>query len=132
MQVIIDTDTMTIVGYSNQGRIQADTDNNQILINSTTKPSPLNQYEAYDSDGWKVRKKSTDVINTEAAELKWEQVRAERNKLLKKSDGMYLRQLNENTLDDYHSNLLNQYRQDLRDVPEQTNPFSITWPTWPL
>ena len=55
---------------------------------------------------------------------KWESVRSERNSKLAETD--YLA-LGDNTL----STVMKKYRQELRDVPTQSDPDNITWPTPP-
>ena len=55
---------------------------------------------------------------------KWANVRRERNSKLAETD--YLA-LGDNTL----STAMKKYRQDLRDVPTQSDPDDITWPTKP-
>ena len=55
---------------------------------------------------------------------KWENIRSERNSKLAETD--YLA-LSDNTLADN----MKTYRQELRDVPKQSDPDDITWPTKP-
>ena len=55
---------------------------------------------------------------------KWANVRRERNRKLEETD--YLA-LSDNTLATY----MKTYRQELRDVPKQSDPDNITWPTKP-
>ena len=55
---------------------------------------------------------------------KWARVRSQRDRKLAETD--YLA-LNDNTL----SAKMKKYRQDLRDVPTQSDPDDITWPTKP-
>ena len=55
---------------------------------------------------------------------KWTNVRAERNRKLEETD--YLA-LSDNTLADN----MKTYRQELRDVPTQSDPDNITWPSKP-
>ena len=55
---------------------------------------------------------------------KWKNVRSERNKKLAETD--YLA-LSDNTL----SSDMETYRQELRDVPTQSDPDNITWPDKP-
>ena len=55
---------------------------------------------------------------------KWANVRSERNKKLAETD--YLA-LSDNTL----ATNMKTYRQKLRDVPKQSDPDDITWPTKP-
>jgi hypothetical protein len=62
----------------------------------------------------------------ERFEIKWEEIRQERNKLLTESDWT---QLGDSPLSS--SQEWKDYRQSLRDITNQTNPFQITWPTKP-
>ena len=55
---------------------------------------------------------------------KWENVRSQRDRKLAETD--YLA-LSDNTL----ATNMKKYRQDLRDVPTQSDPDDITWPTKP-
>ena len=55
---------------------------------------------------------------------KWENVRRDRNRRLSETD--YLA-LSDNTL----SSDMETYRQELRDVPTQSDPDNITWPSKP-
>ena len=55
---------------------------------------------------------------------KWDNVRSQRNQKLTETD--YLA-LGDNTL----STAMKKYRQDLRDVPSQSDPDDIIWPTKP-
>ena len=55
---------------------------------------------------------------------KWANVRKDRNRKLTETD--YLA-LSDNTLSD----AMKTYRQDLRDVPTQSDPDNITWPSKP-
>ncbi len=60
--------------------------------------------------------------------LKWESVRIKRNGLLKTSDWIVTKALETGVAvsDDWKT-----YRQALRDVPTQSDPDNITWPTKP-
>ena len=55
---------------------------------------------------------------------KWASVRSQRDRKLAETD--YLA-LSDNTL----ATNMKTYRQDLRDVPKQSDPDNITWPTKP-
>ncbi len=57
-------------------------------------------------------------------DIKWRQVRSQRNSLLAECDW---RAFSDVTL----SNEWKTYRQALRDVPLQSDPDNITWPTKP-
>ena len=139
MIVTIDTETLAVLGYANVGGVIDTEGTEQSFSWIGVTPEPPKDYEAYNDNGWKIRKKTQTVIDSEATTLRWTQVRAERDKLLKKADGTTMRHTEQEALDidttltatQYQSVL--QYKQDLRDVPEdQDDPFNITWPTWPL
>ena len=55
---------------------------------------------------------------------KWKRIRDDRNRRLVETDYLALK---DNTL----SNDMKTYRQALRDVPKQTDPDNITWPSKP-
>ena len=74
-------------------------------------------------DGSAITPDDTALIECQTAE-KWKRVRADRNRRLAETD--YL-SLNDNTL----SADMKTYRQALRDVPKQTDPDNITWPSKP-
>ena len=59
-------------------------------------------------------------------EVQWETVREKRNKLLTESDWTQLPDIPQATKD-----LWEPYRQELRDVTNQPDPYNITWPTPP-
>tara|TARA_B100000945_G_scaffold320377_1_gene330284 strand:+ start:741 stop:1022 length:282 start_codon:yes stop_codon:yes gene_type:complete len=61
-------------------------------------------------------------------DIKWIQVRNERNQLLSKTDWVAARASETGVAvsDDWKT-----YRQALRDVPTQSDPDNITWPTKP-
>lgn len=67
---------------------------------------------------------TTDDEKTILNNSKWEQVRLERDSLLQRCDW---RASSDLTLSEAWKN----YRQALRDVPSQSDPFAITWPTEP-
>ncbi len=74
-------------------------------------------------DGSKIIKDDDALTAYQTAE-KWKRVRADRNRRLAETD--YLA-LSDQTL----SAEMNTYRQALRDVPSQSDPDNITWPTKP-
>ena len=105
------------------------TENNVVeLIETLSYTAPaqkLSKVDAY-GEGGKVynvkvedatTEEQTDIINNE-----WAVVRLKRNGLLQDTDW---RASSDRTLtDDWRT-----YRQALRDVPTQSDPFNITWPT---
>ena len=61
-------------------------------------------------------------------DIKWMQVRNERNRLLSETDWVAARASETGVA---VSNDWKTYRQALRDVPTQSDPNNITWPTKP-
>jgi len=59
-------------------------------------------------------------------ENQWEIIRIQRNELLAECDWTQLADIPSET-----KVIWSQYRQSLRDITSQTNPFSITWPVKP-
>lgn len=57
---------------------------------------------------------------------KWDEVREQRNQLLQETDWTQLMDIPENIKDSWKT-----YRQQLRDVTLQSNPYYITWPVKP-
>ena len=74
---------------------------------------------------WEQTDASTSEINTRI-EAKWVEVRENRNQLLQECDWTQLGDIPNETKTIWQS-----YRQDLRDVTSQTNPFDIVWPVKP-
>lgn len=101
------------------------TEPTDILIESNIEVSPNKTYSL--SNGEIV---VTDFIPAEdiAAIAQWESVRTERNKLLQDTDWIAIKayELNETM-----SNGWKEYRQSLRDVTNQSDPFNIEWPAKP-
>ena len=74
-------------------------------------------------DGSKIVKDDDALTAYQTAE-KWKRIRNDRNQRLAETDYF---SLNDNTL----STDMKTYRQALRDVPKQTDPDNITWPSKP-
>ena len=74
-------------------------------------------------DGSKIVKDDDALTAYQTAE-KWKRIRNDRNRRLAETDYF---SLNDNTL----SADMKTYRQALRDVPKQTDPDNITWPSKP-
>tara|TARA_Y100001968_G_C19167606_1_gene624012 strand:+ start:172 stop:606 length:435 start_codon:yes stop_codon:yes gene_type:complete len=106
-------------------------DNNMLEIIewiSTTKPDQkLTKVDVYVEGGkaydCKVETCSEEEKNAAIAS-QWQNIRQDRDEKLKETDW---RASSDLTLSDAWKN----YRQALRDVPSQSDPFSITWPTEP-
>lgn len=71
----------------------------------------------------------TDATQSEIdarIENKWDEIREIRNELLKECDWTQLGDIPSET-----KTLWQNYRQELRDVTNQLNPFNISWPAKP-
>lgn len=68
-----------------------------------------------------------DTIN-KRKEIKWSEVRSTRNTLLTESDWTQFQDspITGSSLTDWQT-----YRQSLRDITNQSDPYNITWPTKP-
>lgn len=76
---------------------------------------------------WNQTDATLDEVNARVFQ-KWEEIRDHRNTLLKECDWTVLvdSPLSGSTLEDWKT-----YRQELRDVTSQENPFNIVWPNQP-
>lgn len=74
---------------------------------------------------WEQTNASESEINARI-ESKWEEIREIRNELLKETDWTQLGDISQ-TIKDLYST----YRQELRDVTTQSNPYNIVWPVKP-
>ena len=59
-------------------------------------------------------------------EIKWSEIRELRNQLLSECDWTQLTDVSESIKTSYQS-----YRQNLRDITSQSDPFNIVWPEKP-
>lgn len=76
---------------------------------------------------WTVADASADEIATRLSN-QWDAVRAERNRKLAGSDWT---QLPDCPLENTKQTEWATYRQELRDITSQSNPFAIVWPVQP-
>lgn len=97
-------------------------------------PSSHSQEEIYDRTeieksgsayyiNYILRNKTEDELSLHY-EHGWQDVRTKRNKLLEETD--YMANSDYSITDEWIT-----YRQNLRDITEQSSPFEITWPTKP-
>ena len=74
------------------------------------------------------------IVITESRAGKWSEIRAARDLLLTESDVEILKisdlEAISGHVDVELRQSLAQYRQGLRDLTTQPDPFDITWPTW--
>lgn len=100
---------------------QPETTNVQVLEEQT----PIFDTEAQRwSQVWSVRDMTTEEIESRTAQ-QWQQVREQRNELLAECDWT---QLPDAPVDRAEWAT---YRQALRDITDQANPFAIVWPVAP-
>jgi hypothetical protein len=66
--------------------------------------------------------------SAERVHAQWDVIRAERNKLLTETDWWVTKAAETNTAISAEQHT---YRQTLRDITDQANPFNITWPVLP-
>lgn len=76
---------------------------------------------------WTVTDKTGDEL-TMAVERKWAQIRSDRRVYLKESD--YTQMPDVPLTSEMKAKWL-EYRQQLRDITKQSDPFSLVWPTIP-
>ena len=74
---------------------------------------------------WEQTDASTSEINARI-EVKWVEIREMRNQLLAECDWTQLADIPTETKEVWTN-----YRQNLRDITNQTNPFDIVWPVKP-
>jgi hypothetical protein len=89
----------------------------------TSRPEPPTEFHSFDPqlEQW-VDPRTQEQILSE----KWHQIRKQRNQLLQQSDWTQLPDVPIQTKE-----LWATYRQQLRDVTNQADPFNITWPVTP-
>lgn len=85
----------------------------------TVIPAAPNNYSQFDYT-------TKQWIDPRTAETQWRIIKAQRNKLLSDSDWTQLPDVPLTTKAAWAT-----YRQQLRDVTTQTDPFNITWPQAP-
>ena len=96
-------------------------------LSFTTPTQKLSIVDAYVDSGkaYSVKVESTtSEEQTTLTNQQWSNIRLQRDKLLQATDW---RASSDLTLSDAWKN----YRQALRDVPTQSDPFNITWPEEP-
>jgi hypothetical protein len=76
---------------------------------------------------WLITSASAEEI-TERENIQWDEVRSERNRLLTECDWT---QMNDTPISGSKLTEWQTYRQSLRDITNQSNPFEISWPTKP-
>ena len=76
---------------------------------------------------WLITSASVEEI-TDRENIQWNEVRSERNRLLTECDWT---QMSDTPISGSKLTEWQTYRQSLRDITSQSNPFEVTWPTKP-
>ena len=99
-----------------------DNDDTKDVVEITPTLSGSIYVQAYE-----VSDANEETIN-KRKEIKWSEVRSTRNTLLAESDWTQFQDspITGSSLTDWQT-----YRQSLRDVTNQSDPYNITWPTKP-
>jgi hypothetical protein len=101
--------------------------NAPVLKPENTNPSVLTKFD-YTTKQW-VQETPVELTEEELAasvDAKWQYIRAQRKLLLNSTDWTQLPDVPLTTKEAWAT-----YRQALRDVTTQLDPFNITWPTKP-
>ena len=131
--ILANTTTREILGYATVGSFDSD-ENTVVFSWSGMTPEPTHEYYLVGTQvPYSVARKLDSEIDSERRVRLWRSVRDERDRRLIVSDGIAARQAEQDTLNATQWTAFKQYRQALRDIPEnQSDPSNITWPTWPL
>lgn len=116
---LLETFGMYNVQLKNSGYDNDDT-KDVVEITPTLSGSVYVQtYQVTDADSETIEKRK---------EIKWSEVRDSRNQLLSESDWTQFQDspITGSSLNDWQT-----YRQSLRDITSQSDPYNITWPTKP-
>jgi len=119
---LLDVETLKNYGWYKYTFVPADIQSNQRSDGSycEIKNDEVFEYQT-------VREKTQEEISEEFGS-QWENVRANRNKLLSESDWT---QIIDSPFTDEQKEEWKLYRQLLRDITLQSDPFNISWPVKP-
>lgn len=110
------------VDYSTQGVVVGNYDDSKFyILNGNPVPIPVQPSEHYIFDYT-----AKQWIDPRTLETEWPLVRTKRDRLLQASDWTQLPDVPLATKEAWTA-----YRQALRDLTDQPDPFNITWPTPP-
>lgn len=102
---------------------QENYDINDFVLAPEKPAIPTGKFLEWTGDDWVVR----EPYDAEVA-IKWEAIRQQRNMLLQESDVLLIRSFEDTN---NVSQELKDYRQLLRDITLQTDPWNIVWPIKP-
>jgi hypothetical protein len=89
-----------------------------------TEGTPIYDNGVYTQNWLQTDTSQSEIDNR--IENKWIEIRDQRAQLLQESDWTQLGDIPQSVRDSWTT-----YRQQLRDITNQSNPFSIVWPTKP-
>ena len=118
-----DETTETLISSSIFVVLESDTYPSASEYESITEITPVQSGSVYVKT-YSIQNLSTQEID-EAIEYRWDYVRKKRDKLLSETD--YLALQDTETLTEEWTI----YRQSLRDITNQSDPFNVNWPTKP-
>lgn len=118
-----DETTETLISSSIFCVVESDTIVSHSLYQYATEVTPVQSGSVYVKT-YSIQNLSTQEID-EAIEYRWDYVRKKRDKLLSETD--YLALQDTETLTEEWTI----YRQSLRDITNQSDPFNVNWPTKP-
>jgi hypothetical protein len=119
---LLDNETLKQYGWYPFRFVEAEINSNQFYDGSdfVIEEDEVVEYQ-------KVRNKTPEEIQEEI-DNKWESIRYERNKKLLECDWT---QLKDSPISEQKQQEWQTYRQSLRDIPLQSDPFNIVWPIKP-
>lgn len=120
--VVKEDNTISIFDTDNESFIEGLRNSYTVLPEGTKTPNTPQFTWRWNSE--------SDYIYTDMNvynRAKWEDIRAKRDILLSKSDILVTRAVESGT----DVNPIRQYRQALRDITNQSDPFNIVWPSLP-
>ena len=112
-------------------------------VEKPSDPNPIQEYVEDTPEGdvdngfyqtWTLQNKTFSTSDEETAantlhnNIQWDEVRSERNHRLAQTDWEITKHTENGTA---IPESLKTYRQELRDITDQADPFDITWPTKP-
>ena len=118
-----DETTETLISSSIFCVVESDTIVSHSLYQYATEVTPVQSGSVYVKT-YSIQNLSTQEID-EAIEYRWNYVRKKRDKLLSETDYLALQDTTPLTEE------WTIYRQSLRDVTNQSDPFNVSWPTKP-
>ena len=118
-----DETTETLISSSIFCVVESDTIVSHSLYQYATEVTPVQSGSVYVKT-YSIQNLSTQEID-EAIEYKWNYLRKKRDKLLSETDYLALQDTTPLTEE------WTIYRQSLRDVTNQSDPFNVSWPTKP-